>query len=187
MTATRLRAHRFVLAGLLGALAFGPAMAQSGATYKLTEISINSGGDPGAGGPLSSMHFRISLDAVGEGAVLSGLASASLNVDAGFVGRYPPPGDVTGLRFNDPATLQWDPERSAGSYQIYRGTIDALPGTFGACFASDLPSASATDAAIPSVGGGFFYLVTASNRLFEEGTKGYRSNGAERGNPTPCP
>ena len=32
-----------------------------------------------------------------------------------------------------------------------------------------------------------FYLVTARNRLGEEGTKGYRSPGIERPNDAPCP
>jgi hypothetical protein len=44
-----------------------------------------------------------------------------------------------------------------------------------------------TDPDVPSVTTGYFYLVTADNRLDEEGTKGFRSNGTERGNPAPCP
>ena len=36
-------------------------------------------------------------------------------------------------------------------------------------------------------GNGYFYLVTARNRLWEEGTKGSSSAGAQRANPAPCP
>jgi hypothetical protein len=45
----------------------------------------------------------------------------------------------------------------------------------------------ASDTSTPSVGQGRFYLVSARNRLREEGPKGYSSNGIEQANPSPCP
>jgi hypothetical protein len=35
--------------------------------------------------------------------------------------------------------------------------------------------------------GGLFYLLTAENRLAEEGTIGTDSDGGERANDSPCP
>jgi hypothetical protein len=87
-------------------------------------------------------------------------------------------------------TLRWAPELSAEWYEIYRGTIASLPGTYGTCFAGDILASvanSAADPANPPAGEGFFYLVTARNRLREEGPKGFGSDGALEGNPLPCP
>ncbi|HET8946970.1 MAG TPA: hypothetical protein VFQ07_08300 [Candidatus Polarisedimenticolia bacterium] len=176
-----------ILAPLFGLLAAHPATAQTSSSYKLGEASINSGGNPGNSGALASTHYRVSLDAIGDGVVRAGLASAAFHLDAGFVGEFPPPGEVTGLRFGDATTLLWSPERSAHRYEIYRGTISTLPGTFGTCFANDLSLVTATDASIPGSGQGFFYLVTSHNRLGEEGPKGFASNGTQEGNPLPCP
>jgi hypothetical protein len=91
------------------------------------------------------------------------------------------------LAFSDRSTLQWSPERSAGTYELYRGALSTLPGSFGACLTSDLAVETATDASSPLTGQGYFYVVTARNRLREEGPKGYRSDGSEEGNPSPCP
>jgi hypothetical protein len=173
-----------VLASGLGPL---PATAQTSASYKLTESSINSGGDPNQGSMLASSHFHIKLDAIGDAVIGTGLASASFHADGGFVGRYPPPGEVTGLAFSDKSTLQWRAERSTGTYELYRDVLATLPGSFGACFTSDLTAETAMDSSSPSMGQGYFYLVTARNRLREEGPKGYRSDGTEEGNPSPCP
>jgi hypothetical protein len=84
--------------------------------------------------------------------------------------------------------MTWDPERSVGAYEVYRDALTTLPGGgFGTCFASGLTSEAATEAATPVAGQGWFYLVTARNRLGEEGTKGFQTSGAERPNPAPCP
>jgi len=49
-----------------------------------------------------------------------------------------------------------------------------------------LAGENATDASIPAAATGYFYLVTAENRLAEEGTKGSNSTGGERlGNVCP--
>jgi hypothetical protein len=91
------------------------------------------------------------------------------------------------LRWSGRSILQWNPEKSVGKYEVYRDLLGTLPGAFGFCFASDVPAEAATDASSPAAGQGYFYLVTARNRLGEEGPKGYRSNGAEEANPAPCP
>ena len=170
---------------LLGAVAASPATAQSSASYKIGEASFNNAGDPVNGVILASVHFHIKLDSVGDGTVLAGLSSASFRADGGFVSHYRPAGEVTAVRFTNPTTLQWNAEPSAQWYEVYRDTT--LPGTFGSCFANDLTTTSLVDASTPAIGSRFFYLVTARNRLREEGTKGFRSTGAERPNTLPCP
>lgn len=169
---------------LLGAAA-SPAAAQSSASYRLVETSFNNAGDPVNGVTLASTHFHIKLDSVGDSTVLSGLSSASFRADGGFVSHYRPAGEVIAVRFTNPTTLQWNAEASAQWYEVYRDTT--LPGTFGTCFASDLTTATVADAATPSIGSRFFYLITARNRIREEGTKGFGSSGLERPNTLPCP
>ena len=173
----------FVLAG------FAPtaALAQQSASFKLESAAFNAGGHPSGGSALASPSFHINLDALGEGAVSVGLSSATFHMDGSFVSTYRPPGEVLGLRFVTKETVQWSPERAAGEYEIYRALISTLPGGFGTCFAAHLMTNTAAAASNPSSGQGYFYLVTARNRLGEEGTKGYRSNGMERPNAAPCP
>ena len=172
-----------------GCLVGGLAWAQQSPSYKLQESVLNNGGNPSAGGFASSSSYRITLDALGEGVLGTGLSSGSFRMDGGFVGAYPPPTEVLGFRFDPPgkSTLAWNPERSAGTYNVYRAAVSTLPGTFGNCFQSGVGGTAATDAAAPGAGAGTFYLVTARNRLSEEGTKGHRSNGVERSNGAPCP
>jgi hypothetical protein len=107
-------------------------------------------------------------------------------MEGGFVSLNPPPVEVTNLRFNDASTLAWDPQPAA-EYEVYRGPLTSLPGTFGTCFANDVPGESTLDASVPPSRGGYFYLVTARNRLLEESPKGYRSDGTVQQNPSPCP
>jgi hypothetical protein len=169
-------------------LAPAPCSAQASASYKLTELTSNNGGDPNQAVVPASASHRITLDAVGDGILGSGLSSTSHHLDGGFVSFYPPPGEVNGLLFTNNKTLVWSPDRTAGRYEIYRDLISALAaGGTGACFAPDLAGETATDSSVPVAGAGFFYLVTARNRLGEEGTKGFRSGGSERPNPLPCP
>ena len=96
---------------------------------------------------------------------------------------------MTGLQFTDHQTLVWNAERSVGVYNLYRNLMSAISGgDTGACEQYDLTATTTTDPdPAPSAGDGFFYLVTAENRLAEEGTKGWRSSGSERPNPLPCP
>ncbi len=177
-------------AAVVGVILLGcpTVAAQTSASYRLTESVLNSGGDPRNGSILQSASFQIRLDALGESVVGTGGASASYRVDAAFVSAYPPPGEVENLRFTSASDLIWNPERSAGTYDLYRDSFSALPGGgTGMCLASNLTGASASDTQIPPPASGYFYLATSENRLGEEGTKGFRSDGAERPNPVPCP
>jgi hypothetical protein len=165
----------------------GVAFAQTSAGFKLQEQTFNNGGNPLQGSVLTAAHYKVKLDAIGGGAVGARIGSASYHLDAGFVAAYAPPGEIGGVSFSSKTTLTWSPERSVGAYEVYRNTLLALPGDFGSCFASALPSETSTDASNPSAGTGYFYLITARNRLREEGTKGFRTGGAERSNTVPCP
>ena len=177
-----------VVALLLAGLATLPAMAQSSAGYRLEEHVFNAGGHPDNGTVMSSASFSIKLDAIGEGVVGTALGSASYRMDSGFGGAYPPPGEVQGLWFADHDHLHWDPEKSVGAYNLYRGPMSDLPGLgYGDCTDAGLTDTTATDSAWPSTSDGWFYLVTAENRLGEEGTKGSDSGGIGRANPSPCP
>ncbi len=177
---------RWVLA--VGLLLVLPSLAQESPSYTLQEQTFNAGGHPAEGTIVSSASFRITLDGVGETVAAAGLASPSFHVNAGFTADYRPPGEATGLHFIDEQTLRWNPERSVGAYNLYRDLISTLSSLgFGTCFRYDLTGETTSDAGLPPANSGWFYLVTAENRLAEEGTKGSRSNGTARANPSPCP
>ena len=164
--------------GTLWLVVWLPALAQSSASFNLDEHVLNQGGNPGAGGQiLTSAGFRMTLDSIGEGVIGTALSSASFTMDGGFLPAYPPPGEVTGLRFDDATTLGWDAEKSAGTYNLYR---DAAAGGYGTCEQSGIGGTSTTDPDAPATGETFFYLVTVRNRLAEDGTKGFASDGSER-------
>ncbi len=166
----------------------GAALAQTSASYKLTESVLNDGGDPSKGTFGTSASNRIKLDSIGDGLLGVGLASATYHMDGGFVDVYPPPGEVQQQLFSNKTTMVWSPEKSIGQYCVYRDSLAVLSGGgTGTCFSPGLIAESAVDASSPAAGQGYFYLVTAGNRLGEEGTKGFRSTGAERPNPSPCP
>ena len=187
MNGSRLGHRTAPLIILVAVSAVAPVWAQTSASYKLTESSINSSGNPKNGVILVSPHFQIRLDSVGEPLVGTGPASASFHVDGGYVGSYAPPTEVTDLRLNAPTSLEWGPGASAMTYQVYRGALASLPGTFGTCFVGNLAAPTTTDASTPAPGQAYFYLVTGRNRLSEEGPKGYRSSGVLEPNPLPCP
>ena len=70
-------------AGLLIALAAsGVVLAQTSASYKLTEFTFNNGGDPTNGSSAASASYRIRLDAIGDAVTATALSSASHRVDA---------------------------------------------------------------------------------------------------------
>jgi len=185
----RARAAAGSIFGLVVAFATsGVAVAQTSTSYKLTEFTLNNGGDPWNGSFAASTSHRIRLDAIGAAAAATALSSASHHADGGFVSGYPPPGEVTGELFSDKTTLTWTPEKSVGSYDVYRAALSTLSGlAFGTCLQSGLTAESATDAATPPAGQGYFYLVTSRNLLGEVGTKGYATSGFERANAAPCP
>ncbi len=165
----------------------GPATAQTSASFKLTEQAVNSGGHPLDAARPESASYRITLGAIGDAAVRGASASASYRGDGGFVLRYAPPGEVQGVRFLDKVNFAWNNEPSIGSYNLYRNTLASLPGTFGSCHQSALVAPQFGETAVPAPASGWLYLVTAKNRLREEGTKGRTSSGALRINPSPCP
>jgi hypothetical protein len=173
---------------LLALLVAGTVMAQTSASYKLGEHVFNAGGHPEVGTVMASASYRVSLDSIGDGLAGPGLSSASYRVDGGFGLSYPPPGEVLGLRFTDSQTMEWTPEKSVGVYNLYRGLFSALSGLgYGGCDQQDLTGETAIDFDTPPAFDGYSYLVTAENRLAEEGTKGWNSGGAERPNPAACP
>jgi len=165
-----------------------PLHAQQSASFKLDEGVLNAAGHPEQGSTPSSPGFEVTLDAVGDAVAGASLSSPSFRVDGGFAASYPPPGEVHGLRFDDAVTLGWDSERSVGTYNLYRGALAGLPADYGACEQFGIATSSTTDTGTPTPGGtGFFYLITARNRLREDGTKGFDSNGQERPTPAACP
>jgi hypothetical protein len=169
-------------------LATWPVMAQSSASFNLEEHAFNAAGHPLDGTVLTSASFKVSLDAIGDAALGNTMSSASFRMDGGFVGTYRPPGEVPRLRFTAHDTLEWDPEKSVGVYNLYRDLMSNLSGLgYGDCERRDLVSETATDTDAPPLEDGYFYLVTAENRLGEEGTKGFNGGGTERPNPAPCP
>ena len=183
------RMVQLLAAGFAAALATGHVLAQSSGTYRMTEHVFNAGGSPRQGLSLTSASYRMTLDALGEAVSRSALSSASFHLDSGFAAPYTPPGEVENLTImTDHVTLTLDPESSAGTYAVYRANLPGNPGPgFGTCLQQGLQNASATDTDVPTAGGGYFYLLTARNRLREEGTKGNQSNGSGRPNPLPCP
>jgi hypothetical protein len=170
------------------ALALSPLRAQQSLSYKLAEFVLNGGGHPLQGVSLASTNYRMKLDAVGESPLARALQSTSIRAEAGFAAAYPPPGEVQNLLYSSRTTMSWHAERSAGSYNVYRDAVSALPGLgFGACFERTLATATTAEPNDPPSDSGWFYLATSENRLREEGSKGNRSSGAVRGNPQPCP
>jgi hypothetical protein len=177
--------HRRLLAFAL--LLASPALAQQSENFTLEELTFNASGRPEQGETPASASFELSLDSIGESLGGGSTGSASFSLQLGFVVAYPPPTEVSGIRFVDAQQLIWDPEPSIGSYNLYRGPLIDLSGLgFGACLQQGLTTPGATDADALPPGSGFFYLATADNRLNEEGTKGFQSGGSER-NGAVCP
>ncbi|MBP7146527.1 MAG: hypothetical protein KBD01_03210 [Acidobacteria bacterium] len=170
------------------ALAAGPALAQSSASFRLAEHALNAGGHPLDGIRPASANFRAGAGAIGDAALRRGAASTSFRLDGGFTARYGPPSEVAGVRVHaDHRTVSWDGQPAATAFNVYRDALPALPGSSGACLASRVGGVAWVDAASPAPGTGWFYLVSAENRLWEEGSLGSRSDGTERANSSPCP
>ena len=155
--------------------------AQTSTSFQLEESTFNAGGRPDQNGIAVSASFRISLDSLGDPFALETMTSASFHAESGWLPAYPPPGEVSELVFSDKITLAWNPEPTAGAYNLYRDQVSNLSLLgFGNCEQQDIGSATTTDTDAISSGDGFFYLVAVENRLAEEGTKGNQSSGTER-------
>jgi hypothetical protein len=172
----------------------GRALAQSSASFQLEQPRLNAGGHPADGVVMSSASHTISLDSIGESVGAVSMASASFTVDSGVISAYRPPTEVAGscgsgsgpcltVKRSGPSAVQlsWPFEPSFGTYSVYRDAMSNLSGLgFGACFQSGLTAETATDTDTVAINEASFYLVTVVNPLGETGTKGFRSNGAER-------
>ena len=178
-----MRRTRILFLLILGAAAPDgtAALAQESAGHKLEEYTFNAGGHPAGGVNPGSASHQVTLGSIGEPFGFQVLSGASGVIEGGFLLAYPPPGEVQDVLFVDNTTLVWDVAVAAGTYSMYRGLIGSLPGlAFGICTQQNLLVPTTTDATLPAVGAGFFYLITVENRLGEEGTKGFTSSGAER-------
>jgi hypothetical protein len=160
--------------------------AQQSSSYRLEEHVLNAGGRPQGGVVAASASFRISLDSIGEGLVGTALSGPSFKLDPGWLGAYRPVAEISGLRFTDGSTLAWDADPAAAIYSLYRGNAPVGSGAGGNCEQPNLTLTTTIDADAPPSGAGFFYLVSARNLLDEESTRGYGSDGVERGGPA-CP
>jgi hypothetical protein len=189
MKGSDMRRIAFALA-LLPALLLltSSAQGQQSTSFRLTEYTINAGGHPDEGLIMASTRFRVTLDAIGGGVEGARLSSTGFRLDGGFQYCFPPPGEVAGLQFTDQQTLVWNSEKSIGSYNLYRGEVNSLPGlAYGDCLQSGIQVTTTIDTSAPASGEAYFYLPTAENLLMEEGSKGFASDDSQRGNPAPCP
>jgi len=187
-----MRTREFLGIAALAVLASGaPAGAQQSASFQLEGSTLNEGGRPANGVIAQSASFQITLDAVGETVPTFESLSTSFGLSGGIVGAYAPPSEVETMAFGPGAgsatTVLWSPIPTAVRYDVYRGPTGRLPGTYGSCLASDLVGSAYNDPVAPGSGTAFFYLVTGENRLGEEGTKGYQSNGTVRTAAPACP
>ena len=157
----------------------GAALAQTSTSFDLEEHSFNSGGNPANGATPSSTSFQLSIDAIGTISA-HGLSSTSFMLDAGLVGAYPPPLEVTNLIFTTVSDFEWDPFPGIGTYNVYRGAIGGFDPSYGACAQPGVTTNSASDGS-PIISPGFFYLVTTENKLADEGTKGSNDLGERTG------
>jgi hypothetical protein len=162
--------------------------AQSSPGYRLEEHVLNAGGRPAETIVASSPGFRLSLESIGDSLARRPQSGGAYRLDSGFVSGHRPPGEVMGLGFLvDQSTLTWSPEPASSAYNVYSGPLTGLPGTYGMCAVARVAGTSWSDAATPPPASGVFYLVTGENGLWEEGTRGFASNGVERINASACP
>ena len=164
-----------------------PALSQQSAGFNLKEHTFNQGGRPAAGVVASSAGFTLSLDAIGGSTAGIRLSGAGYSLEGGFVGGLRPASEVLGLSFSTRDMLVWDIAASAQEYRLYRDNLAALAGLgYGDCL-DTAAQPGYLDLELPAPEAGFFYLVTAANRLDQEGPKGTDSAGAPRPNDSPCP
>ena len=176
--------RRALLAYALIASAGSAAHAGSrSASFNLSDATLDGGARPAA-----SSSFKITNPSIGSGLESAVYASASFHMDSGFAASYLPPAEIAGLRWSNLTTLEWNADRSIGSYALYRNRLNTLAAANGGdCLVSGLSSETSLDSELPGAGNGYFYLVTARNRLGEERTRGYGSDGLERLGGAACP
>jgi len=175
---------KYLFVFLVCSIVAAQAPAQSSADYQIEQGTFNNGGNPVP--ELTSASYRMTLDSIGEGISASGLSSASHEMDPGFPPTYGPPGEVLNLRFTSKTQFGWNPEPSVGAYNTYRGNLGSFT-EYGACLHYGMTVTTDEDPQTPAAGAGYFYLVTAENRINEEGIKGRDSGGVIEPNPAPCP
>jgi len=135
-------------------------------------------------GPTGSMTaVRLESAGLNEGAItavlmdgqycVQGLAAEVRNVVVALN-----PGSTTVI-------LRWDADPFASDYRVYHAARRDLGDL--ACLTTVAGDpAAGDDGAVPAIGAGFYYLVTASN-CRGESSLGMNSSGIERANPAPCP
>jgi hypothetical protein len=165
--------------------------AQRSANFQLEGTALNQGGRPSGGQFAQSASFQITLDVVGDAVPPVAASSPSFGLSGGTAGSYAPAGEVQGAAFDQPGfptgAISWTAMPTAVRYNLYRGATGTLPGSFGSCLASNIPNTYYSDPALPSSKAGYFYLTTGENRLGEQGTKGFQSNGMQRTSSPICP
>jgi putative metal-binding protein/thrombospondin type 3 repeat protein len=79
-----------------------------------------------------------------------------------------PVGSTLRVTTSSPFTLGWRKISQANVFNVYRGTITALPMTFNeTCLESGSPDWTSQDTTVPPPGTAFFYLVSGSNSCGE--------------------
>jgi photosystem II stability/assembly factor-like uncharacterized protein len=101
-------------------------------------------------------------------------------------GAFAVPGEVTGVQWDDATTLRWSSAQpgagSATVHDVARGALAELPvggGPSESCLVTGLGADTTTDASVPALHAGFWYLVRGAN-VCGTGTYGSESGGAER-------
>jgi photosystem II stability/assembly factor-like uncharacterized protein len=101
-------------------------------------------------------------------------------------GVFASPGEVGGMRWDDPSTLRWDSAQpgagTATVHDVVRGGLDELPvgsGLSETCLDPGTPADTSTDLSTPAVNRGYWYLVRGRNAC-GIGSYGNESAGPER-------
>jgi hypothetical protein len=101
--------------------------------------------------------------------------------------NYVVPEAATDLRFDNGLVMSWSPTPWVPRYNAYRGSFSAAPWSYDhTCLAPNLLEPNMTDGADPTVGSGFYYLVSASTDCGEGGLGSGQGVG-ERPVPESCP
>jgi uncharacterized repeat protein (TIGR01451 family) len=102
------------------------------------------------------------------------------------VGR---PAPIPGFGFTSKTSLSWTADSWATEYDVVRGNLSGLPvgpgGGDEVCLGS-VVSTSTTDAAVPALGTGYWYLVRGQNACTSAGSYGNNGQGMQRVTST-CP